>query len=60
MNSKELQEEYMRLKAESPCKGVCWIEPNGICSGCYRSAKEIREFGARSMFLQKEIIRSKG
>jgi len=55
----DLEVEYKNLKANSPCKGVCWIEPNGVCSGCDRSAKEIRDFGRRSMELQSEIMRLK-
>jgi len=35
------------LKDSSPCIGLCWIEPSEYCSGCGRTTKEIREFGAK-------------
>ncbi len=37
---------WQRREIESPCKKICLIHPDaGICVGCYRTPKEIAEWG---------------
>lgn len=31
--------------SESPCNGVCKVNSQGVCVGCWRTLKEIEEAG---------------
>ena len=35
-------------KVASPCVSICVLDENDICSGCYRSIKEIAEWSQMS------------
>ena len=55
----DLEYELEMLKASSECVAVCWIEPDGLCSGCGRSLKDINDFGKKALNLMREIRRLK-
>jgi predicted Fe-S protein YdhL (DUF1289 family) len=51
----DLEYELEKLKASSECVAICWIEPDGLCSGCGRSLKDINAFGKEALTLMREI-----
>lgn len=55
----DLEYELEVLKASSKCVALCWIEPDGFCSGCGRSLKEINAFGKKALEIQRDIRRIK-
>lgn len=44
----------------SPCIGVCHIDNDGICAGCYRNLREIAAWSALSeqqrLHLMREVL----
>lgn len=42
----------------SPCVGICALDDNDICIGCYRSGQEISVWGKVSDEEKKEILRN--
>ncbi len=40
----------------SPCISVCALDEDDICTGCYRSAEEIRLWGGMSNGEKRETI----
>ncbi|MEK6805370.1 MAG: DUF1289 domain-containing protein [Pseudomonadota bacterium] len=43
---------------ESPCTGVCRLNPENVCVGCGRTMGEISEWSAASEARHAEIKRS--
>lgn len=49
----------------SPCVSICVLDENDICIGCYRSGREISDWGkydndARRQVLAKVAVRMRG
>lgn len=42
----------------SPCIGCCRLDDDSICTGCFRSLDEIRDWRLRSRDEQQEILRN--
>ena len=42
----------------SPCVGVCALNENDVCIGCYRSGNEIREWNGYSNQDKQEVLTS--
>ena len=40
----------------SPCVGVCQYNDEDLCSGCFRSSKEISQWFSMTMEEKKKII----
>ena len=43
-------------KVESPCIGVCVLDINDICEGCYRKADEIGRWSILSEDVKRDIV----
>jgi len=41
---------------ESPCVGVCTMDDEGFCMGCFRTLSEIAQWGTLSAEEQWEIV----
>lgn len=41
---------------ESPCIGVCTVDTNGVCMGCFRTTAEIASWLSYSPARRGEII----
>ena len=41
----------------SPCFGVCALNENDHCTGCYRSAKEITEWSGLDSDQRREVLK---
>lgn len=41
----------------SPCVQVCALDINDICIGCFRTGREIAEWGAMSEAQKAEVLR---
>lgn len=49
--------ESMSLnKIESPCIGVCVLDINDVCEGCYRKADEIGRWSILSEETKQEVV----
>jgi predicted Fe-S protein YdhL (DUF1289 family) len=49
--------ESMSLnKIESPCIGVCVLDINDVCEGCYRKADEIGRWSILSEETKREVV----
>lgn len=42
------RKDQQELPVSSPCVSVCALDNSDICTGCYRSADEIRLWGVMS------------
>ena len=42
---------------ESPCIGVCALNPEDVCEGCYRTAEEITYWSSNSDDEKRDILR---
>tara|TARA_B110000238_G_scaffold128353_1_gene138531 strand:- start:1254 stop:1439 length:186 start_codon:yes stop_codon:yes gene_type:complete len=42
----------------SPCVGVCQYNDEDLCSGCFRSSKEISQWFSMTMEEKKKVINS--
>ena len=40
----------------SPCVGVCALDDNDVCIGCFRSGNEIREWSGYSNENKREVL----
>ena len=40
----------------SPCISVCTLDENDICIGCFRSGREIGEWGALDNVRRREVL----
>ncbi|MEM7597092.1 MAG: DUF1289 domain-containing protein [Pseudomonadota bacterium] len=48
---------WTRDEVESPCVRLCVVHPEaGICTGCYRTMDEIRDWSAMTPALRREIM----
>ncbi|HAB55069.1 MAG TPA: DUF1289 domain-containing protein [Cellvibrionales bacterium] len=43
-------------KIESPCIGVCVLDINDVCEGCYRKADEIGRWSILSEETKREVV----
>ena len=43
-------------KVESPCIGVCVLDINDVCEGCYRKADEIGRWSILSEETKREVV----
>jgi|TARA_B110000977_G_C10814525_1_gene391652 uncharacterized protein len=43
-------------KVESPCIGVCVLDINDVCEGCYRKADEIGRWSILSEETKQDVI----
>ena len=41
---------------ESPCTGVCKLDGNDVCTGCYRTAQEISDWGRVEDDVRRQIL----
>lgn len=41
---------------ESPCISICQMTNDGFCAGCFRTAKEIRDWRKMSGTEQKALL----
>ena len=45
-------------KVESPCIGVCVLDINDVCEGCYRKADEIGRWSILSEESKQNIVKA--
>ena len=45
-------------KVESPCIGVCVLDINDVCEGCYRKADEIGRWSILSEESKQDIVKA--
>lgn len=45
------------MSVESPCIGVCALNPEDICDGCYRTAEEITYWSNYGDEEKREILK---
>lgn len=45
-------------KVESPCIGVCVLDINDVCEGCYRKADEIGRWSILSEDVKRDIVKA--
>lgn len=44
----------------SPCCGVCALDAEDVCVGCYRTGEEITQWGAMSDEQRKDVLEKVG
>ena len=44
----------------SPCVGVCALDEEDICMGCYRTGEEITHWGAMNDQQREEVMKKVG
>jgi len=42
----------------SPCVGICLLDENDLCIGCFRSGREISDWGDMNNEQKKEVLRA--
>jgi uncharacterized protein len=42
----------------SPCVGICSLDENDICIGCYRSGREISDWGVMDNNQRRAVLSS--
>ena len=48
---------WTRNEIESPCVRLCVVHPDaGICTGCYRTMEEIRDWSSMAPETRREIM----
>jgi len=47
-----------REAVASPCIGVCALDADDVCIGCYRSSMEIGAWSTMSSQQQREVLQS--
>jgi len=52
-----MQEEDNEDEIESPCVGVCRLDPQQLCIGCQRSMDEISEWPYAAAARKREILK---
>lgn len=40
----------------SPCVGICALDDNDLCIGCFRTGREISDWGDMSNDQKKEVL----
>ncbi|PIE41112.1 MAG: DUF1289 domain-containing protein [Gammaproteobacteria bacterium] len=63
LSSKSLSSHSIAAKASdevvySPCISICALDENDICIGCFRSAKEIGDWGKVDNHGKREILKN--
>ncbi|MEC8474152.1 MAG: DUF1289 domain-containing protein [Planctomycetota bacterium] len=48
--------DVTRSPLQSPCTGICKLNPQNICEGCFRTVDEIARWGSSSPAEQHEMI----
>lgn len=49
------------MKIESPCIGLCTVEPeDGVCRGCFRTLDEIRQWTSMTDGQREEVMQRLG
>lgn len=43
-------------KLESPCTGICKLNEQNTCAGCFRSLAEIAKWGSSNLLEQRLIL----
>jgi uncharacterized protein len=57
MTAREQIDEAARRRIESPCIGVCIIDPTTEhCEGCFRTLDEIASWSASSAAQRRQIL----
>jgi uncharacterized protein len=57
MSTRTSTDEVTQRRIESPCIGVCVIEPNtDLCEGCFRTLDEVAGWGTSSASERREIL----
>ncbi|HET8706581.1 MAG TPA: DUF1289 domain-containing protein [Pseudomonadales bacterium] len=41
----------------SPCVGICSLDDNDICIGCFRTGREISDWGDMNNEQKKDVLR---
>ncbi len=52
----EMPENAPEAPIKSPCISVCALDDNDICTGCFRSGDEIRDWGSYSNPQRREVL----
>jgi predicted Fe-S protein YdhL (DUF1289 family) len=47
----------LNKKVESPCIGVCVLDVNDVCEGCFRKADEIGRWSILSEDVKRDIVK---
>lgn len=42
----------------SPCVGICALDENDVCVGCFRTGEEISEWGGMSNVEKRSVLAS--
>jgi len=57
MTAREQIDEAARRRIESPCIGVCVIDPTtDWCEGCFRTLEEVASWGTSSAGQRRQIL----
>jgi uncharacterized protein len=57
MTAREQIDEAARCRIESPCIGVCAIDPTtDCCEGCFRTLEEIASWSTSSAVERRQIL----
>ena len=48
----------LNKKVESPCIGVCVLDVNDVCEGCFRKADEIGRWSILSEDVKRDIVKN--
>ena len=44
----------------SPCVGICALDENDVCIGCFRTGREISDWGDLNNEKKREVLRACG
>lgn len=42
----------------SPCVGICALDENDVCIGCYRSGREISDWGSMDNAQRRQVLQN--
>ncbi|MBT8138463.1 MAG: DUF1289 domain-containing protein [Gammaproteobacteria bacterium] len=48
--------EQSKIVIASPCIGVCVLDENNICAGCFRNVEEVAKWSGLSNDEKREVI----
>ena len=57
MNENDKQTSQAVRPVSSPCVNICSLDEQDICSGCYRSADEIFQWGVMDDNARRQVLR---
>lgn len=46
-----------RPQVKSPCVNVCLLDDNDVCVGCYRTGKEVSQWGSMNKASQQAVMK---